>query len=85
MWRKRIDDELLFDKGTVARVKDRQWHASQRIKCLKDGRVSLVLRIADTRGLLGWILSFGAGVRVIRPDSLREKVREEAEKILRDL
>lgn len=42
----------------------------------------MTLRVADTRELLGWILSFGAGVRVAAPAELRERVREEAEKIL---
>jgi len=41
------------------------------------------LQVADTRELLGWILSFGSGVRVLKPDSLRQKVLEEARKIVR--
>ena len=40
------------------------------------------LRVADTRELLGWILSFGAGVQVVNPPLLREKVRAEARKLL---
>jgi predicted DNA-binding transcriptional regulator YafY len=39
------------------------------------------LRVANTRELEGWVLHFGGGVRVLQPDSLREKVREEARKI----
>jgi predicted DNA-binding transcriptional regulator YafY len=38
----------------------------------------MTLRVADTRELTGWILSFGRGVRVIRPAALRERVRQEA-------
>jgi predicted DNA-binding transcriptional regulator YafY len=41
----------------------------------------MFLRVADTRELLGWILSFASGVRVLRPESVRAKVREEARKI----
>ena len=41
------------------------------------------LQVADTRELVGWILSFGSGVRVVRPEALRKQVREEARKILR--
>jgi predicted DNA-binding transcriptional regulator YafY len=33
---------------------------------------------ADTRELLGWILSFGRGVKVVRPAELRDRVRAEA-------
>jgi predicted DNA-binding transcriptional regulator YafY len=32
--------------------------------------------------LLGWILSFGAGVQIVSPQSLRGKVRDEARKLL---
>jgi len=38
----------------------------------------MTLRVADTRELMGWILSFGPGARVIRPAALRERVRQEA-------
>ena len=33
---------------------------------------------ADTRELVGWILSFGLGVKVVRPAELRDRVRQEA-------
>jgi hypothetical protein len=36
------------------------------------------LRAADTRELLGWILSFGGGGRVLRPAQLRNRVRAGA-------
>jgi hypothetical protein len=38
----------------------------------------MTLRVADTRELLGWILSFGRGVQVVRPPGLRNRVRTEA-------
>jgi predicted DNA-binding transcriptional regulator YafY len=76
-----IEVELLFDRSTSAWVKDRQWHPSQKISAHKDGRLTMTLRVADTRELLGWILHFGNGVRVIRPESLRDQVREEVRKI----
>jgi predicted DNA-binding transcriptional regulator YafY len=78
----RVEVELLFDKTTAAWVKDRTWHLSQVTKVLKDGRMRMSLTIADSRELVGWILSFGSGVRVVRPDSLRAAVRQEAERIL---
>ena len=59
----------------------RQWHPSQQLSVGKGGRLTMTLRVADTREVLGWILHFGSGVRVIRPESLREEVQEEARKI----
>ena len=76
-----IEIELLFDKPTTAWVKDRQWHPSQQTTLEKDGRLRLSLRAADTRELVGWVLHFGSGVRVISPASFRDQVREEARKI----
>jgi len=77
-----VEVELLFDQKTAGWVKDRQWHPSQRMVAAKGGGVRLILRVADTRELLGWILSFGAGVEVVRPDDLRDRVRTEAKKII---
>jgi predicted DNA-binding transcriptional regulator YafY len=80
---RRIDVELLFDKATAAWVKDKAWHPSQQLMRLRDGRARMALQVADNRELIGWVLSFGSGIRVVRPESLRLLVREEARKILR--
>lgn len=79
---KRVTVELLFDKPTAAWVKDRIWHSSQQVKPLKTGRLLMTLQVADTRELLGWILSFGGGVQVLKPEHLQQAVKEEARKIL---
>jgi len=76
-----IEVELLFDGKTAAWAKDRQWHPSQQVEMLKEGGMKMILQVSDTPELVGWILNFGSGVRVVRPDSLREKVQEEAKKI----
>ena len=78
-----IEVEIVFSKVTAAWAKDRIWHPSQQTTPLKDGRLRMTLQVADTRELVGWILSFGGGVRVVSPKTLREKVKEEARKILR--
>lgn len=72
---------LLFDKATAAWARDRIWHPSQRLTPLSDGRLRMTLQVADTRELLGWILNFGSGVRVLSPPSLRERVRKEAARV----
>jgi predicted DNA-binding transcriptional regulator YafY len=76
-----ITVELIFETATAAWVRDRVWHASQRLTPLRDGRLRMTLRVADTRELVGWILSFGSGVRVASPPVLRDRVREEARKV----
>lgn len=79
---KRITVELKFDKRTAAWVKDRIWHPSQQMTPLKDGQLLMTLQVADSRELLGWILSFGSGVQVLKPEHLREAVRQEAKRLL---
>jgi predicted DNA-binding transcriptional regulator YafY len=79
---RRIDVELLFSKKVAGWVKDKLWHSSQETVSMKDGRLGMTLKVADTDELVGWILSFGSQVRVVRPDSLGAKVQEEARMIL---
>jgi len=79
---RRIEVELLFSKTVATWVKDKLWHASQEMFPMKDGRLRMTLKVADTAELLGWILSFGSEVRVIRPESLQGKLKQEARRIL---
>jgi predicted DNA-binding transcriptional regulator YafY len=80
---RRIDIELLFSKKVATWVKDKLWHSSQETVPMKDGRLRMTLKVADTDELVGWILSFGSQVRVITPESLRIKVRDEAKAVLK--
>src|SRR5438046_10446792 len=75
---RQIAVELLFDRATAAWTRDRIWHQSQELVPLKDGPLRMTLRVADSRELVGWILSFGRGAKVVRPAEVRERVREEA-------
>jgi predicted DNA-binding transcriptional regulator YafY len=77
----RVTVELLFSKSAAPWVKDRVWHPSQNLTPLRGGSLKMTLAVADTPELVGWILSFGTAVRVVRPEALRERVREEARKI----
>jgi predicted DNA-binding transcriptional regulator YafY len=79
---RRIEVELLFSKKAAAWVKDKSWHPSQETKLLKDGRLKMILKVADNDELVGWILSFCGEVKVVRPDILRQKVLDRAKKVL---
>jgi predicted DNA-binding transcriptional regulator YafY len=81
----RMTVELEFDTPTAAWVKDRVWHPSQQLKRLPRGRMQMILSVADSREVVGWVLSFGSGVKVVRPDSLRTAVKQEATRILESL
>ena len=77
-----LDVSLRFDKATAAWAKDRMWHPTQKITPLKNGGMIMTLTVADSRELVGWVLSFGSGVRVVRPDALRAAVETESRRIL---
>ncbi len=47
----------------------------------KDGRLRMTLIVADTRELLGWILTFGNRVRVLKAESPLEAVLADARRI----
>lgn len=79
----RIEVELIFEKGTAAWAKDRVWHPSQQLTRLPGGKLRMAFTVADSRELVGWVLSFGSGATVVRPESLRMAVKEEATKILK--
>ncbi len=44
-----VEVELLLDRPTAAWARDRVWHPSQRLAPLRDGRLRMSLRVADTR------------------------------------
>lgn len=78
---RRIEVELQFSKKAAAWVKDKSWHASHETSLMKDGRLKMTLKVADNDELVGWILSFGSQVKVVSPESLRNKVSDEAKRI----
>jgi predicted DNA-binding transcriptional regulator YafY len=49
---------------------------------MKNGAMLMNLTVADSREVVGWVLSFGSGVRVVKPHSLSDAVSSEAKKIL---
>ncbi len=76
-----IEVELQFDRKTSAWAKDRIWHPSQKAAIGKDGCLTLTLQVAETPELVGWLLSFGSGVHVIKPESLRQRLKSTAARI----
>jgi predicted DNA-binding transcriptional regulator YafY len=71
-----------FEKPWARLVSERSWHPSQRLEPLADGRLLLCLEVAATSEVVSWLLSFGAGVEVLEPASLRREVREELARAL---
>jgi len=65
---------LRFDASVARRVTEAVWHRSQRLVELPDGGVELTFTVAGIIEIRPWILSWGDGVEVLAPTSLRESV-----------
>lgn len=63
-------------------VRHERWHKDQRGELLEDGSYRLKVPYADERELVMDILRHGRHVVVEAPDSLRRRVREEAQALL---
>ena len=67
---------ILFDAFAAARVEERQWHPSQKIKQLRDGWIELTVTLGNLEEVERWILSWGSHARVIGPSELKQRIAE---------
>ena len=65
---------LRFETSVAHRVREAVWHRSQELTELDGGRVELAVTVAGIIEIQSWILSWGDGVEVLEPPSLREAV-----------
>lgn len=69
--------QLLFDAEAGRWVAESEWHPSQQIEHLEDGRVLLRFRIVITPEFTKWVLQYGPKVKVVGPAHLALTVRAE--------
>jgi predicted DNA-binding transcriptional regulator YafY len=62
-------------------IKEQIWHKDQKARFLKDGSFELSFPVADFSEIKMEILKHGNDVEVIRPKSLRELIKTEAQNI----
>jgi proteasome accessory factor B len=68
---------LKFNAAVTSHVKERKWHATQRLEILEDGGCLLRVEIAEPLEMQPWIRSWGAQVEVLSPTWLRKQIAEE--------
>jgi len=78
----RLPIRIVFDAAAAASVLERQWHPSQEIVPLEDGRIEFSMRLNSFAGIERWILSWGAHATVVEPDRLRRRIMKIARAIL---
>jgi predicted DNA-binding transcriptional regulator YafY len=78
-----IEVVLRFSKKLAPLIEEHQWQPDQVITKHKDGSVTFRTRVRGTLEIRRWILSWGRGVKVIAPVSLRDEVAIHARALLR--
>jgi predicted DNA-binding transcriptional regulator YafY len=78
--------ELVFTASTEPFIRIRRFHHSQRLSRMRDGRIRMTLRVPAGPGdfeIVNFVMAFGKNVEVVRPRSLRRRVRDELEAAVR--
>lgn len=81
--KRRYEVHICFEGYAARVVAERQWHPTQAIRKLNPDGSSIEFQ-ADLSGLeeiTRWVLSWGSKARVIGPPELKERVRDELEKM----
>ena len=76
---------IRFSPESAPYVRESWGHASQQLLDTPDGGVELRLELNELTAVTKWVLGFGASAVVTEPPELRERVRTEAEGILRGM
>jgi predicted DNA-binding transcriptional regulator YafY len=73
-WEKPRTVVIRFSADQAPYVREREWHPTQQIRTLRDGRIELTFRAGGTFEIIRWILGWGAAAELLRPAALRRKV-----------
>ena len=77
-----LEIKLRFSARVAARVKETRWHPTEQVTEQPDGSLLWSASIAEPREMLPWVRGWGADVEVLEPEELREKMKEEIEKLI---
>jgi proteasome accessory factor B len=73
-----VEVRLRFAPGTAAnRVRESEWHYSQKREDLPDGGCILSVTIGSTLEMKPWIRQWGKDCEVLAPEQLRREIAEE--------
>lgn len=69
--------QIIFYDSVARWIKERHWHDSQEMKELSDGRLELTMEVNGLQEVKRWVFTFGDKAQVLKPDCLREEIRED--------
>ena len=70
------------DQNIAEYINDREWFKEQKASFQKNGDLNISFENISKRAIKSWINSFNGAVEVISPESLRQEIRQAAEKLL---
>jgi predicted DNA-binding transcriptional regulator YafY len=73
---------IWFDPDAAGYIKEKIWHDTQEIVPRKDGSIVFEAEVAGTEEIKFWVMSRVSKAIVLEPESLRDKIRVEAETAL---
>jgi len=76
VWEEPVRVVLRFRADQAPYVAERQWHPSQELQLLPDGRLELTFSAGGSFEVRRWILGWGDAVEVIAPDEVRHQIQQ---------
>jgi CRISPR-associated endonuclease/helicase Cas3 len=76
-----VEVVLRFHPRVAHRVKETQWHRSERVEEQPDGSLTWRARVAEPQEMLPWIRGWGADVIVEGPKNLRSQVAGQVRRL----
>ena len=74
VWEKPMTVVVRFRADQAPYVREREWHPTQQLKDLPDGRLQLTFQAGGSFEITRWILGWGDAAEVVRPTRLRREV-----------
>ena len=74
VWEKPMTVVVRFRADKAPFIREREWHPTQKLRTLPDGRVELTFRAGGTLEIARWVLGWGDAAEVVRPPALRREI-----------
>lgn len=78
----KFDVVIRFEPRAADFIREKKWHASQKLRELKDGGVELTMNLSSLGEVQRWVLSWAGEAVALQPPELVESVRAAARKLL---
>lgn len=74
VWERPITVVVRFRADQAPYVREREWHPTQKLRDLRNGRVELTFRAGGMFEIARWILGWADAAEVVKPPALRREI-----------